>query len=162
MPENQPKPGATLFVELTEKAALMEWLPKLVGIERSVELPIGEAEGAEVIRCRPDLQHEEQLTREDMTASVHYLGFALNPSQVERFATQPVVLAVNHPDYAEGPPCGRRPRLRSWRISGKPEMGSQPQARRVWTIVPPMQKTVQSPVGEVDTKPGENALKSRI
>jgi hypothetical protein len=106
MPENQPKPGATLFVELTEKAALMEWLPKLVGIERSVELLIGEAEGAEVIRCRPDLQHEEQLTREDMTASVHYLGFALNPSQVERFATQPVVLAVNHPDYAECPPAG--------------------------------------------------------
>jgi len=102
-----PEPGhlsATLFVELTEKAALMEWLPKLVGIERSVELLIGEAQGAEVIRCRPDPQHEEQLTREDVTASVHYLGFALNPSQVERFATEPVVLAVNHANYAEGTP----------------------------------------------------------
>src|SRR3954466_3920393 len=32
--------SATLFVELTSKAALEEWLPKLVGIERSVELRI--------------------------------------------------------------------------------------------------------------------------
>src|SRR4051794_5557729 len=36
-----PEPGqlvATLFVELTSKELLMEWLPKLVGIERSVVL----------------------------------------------------------------------------------------------------------------------------
>src|SRR3954463_2923435 len=40
-----PEPGqlsATLFIELTSKAELMEWLPKLVGIERSVELVIGD------------------------------------------------------------------------------------------------------------------------
>jgi uncharacterized protein DUF3501 len=100
-----PEPGhlsATLFVELTDKAALVEWLPKLVGIERSVELLIGEGDGAEVIRWVPDPQHEEQLTREDVTASVHYLGFALGPSQIDRFAAEPVVLAVNHPYYAEG------------------------------------------------------------
>jgi len=39
-----PGPGqlsATLFVELTTKAELEEWLPKLVGVERAVELRVG-------------------------------------------------------------------------------------------------------------------------
>ncbi len=46
-----PDPGslaATLFIELTTKDDLVEWLPKLVGIERSVELRIG-APGAEEV-----------------------------------------------------------------------------------------------------------------
>src|SRR3954465_12628992 len=33
--------SATLFIELTSKDELIEWLPKLVGIERSVRLGIG-------------------------------------------------------------------------------------------------------------------------
>jgi hypothetical protein len=94
--------SATLFVELTDKASLTEWLPKLVGIERSLELLIGEGEGSEVVCGVPEQDHEAQLTRDDVTASVHYLGFALTQSQVERFASEPVVLAVNHPNYAEG------------------------------------------------------------
>ncbi len=39
-----PEPGelaCTLFIELTSEVALREWLPRLVGIERSVELRIG-------------------------------------------------------------------------------------------------------------------------
>lgn len=31
-----------------------------------------------------------------MTPSVHYIRFELNTAQVERFATAPVVLRVNH------------------------------------------------------------------
>ena len=102
-----PQPGqlsATLFIELTDKAALREWLPKLVGIERSVELLIGEGTDSEVIRCLPDPEHEEQLTREDVTASVHYIGFALSPDQIDRFAKEPVLLAVNHREYAQSTP----------------------------------------------------------
>src|SRR3982751_1121738 len=38
--------SATLFVELTSKDELMQWLPKLVGIERSVELVIGATDDA--------------------------------------------------------------------------------------------------------------------
>src|SRR3954454_8647836 len=34
--------SATLFVELTSKAELEEWLPKLVGIERAAELRFGD------------------------------------------------------------------------------------------------------------------------
>jgi hypothetical protein len=96
--------SATLFVELTSKEQLVEWLPKLVGVERSVELVIGSggADGSVVVRCDVEESHAEQLTREDVTASVHYVRFTLTPEQVERFATDPVVLAVNHPSYAEG------------------------------------------------------------
>jgi hypothetical protein len=100
-----PEPGqlsATLFLELTSKMELVEWLPKLVGIERSVELVIGDGPGSEVVTSIPEEGHEEQLTRPDVTASVHYVRFELTPAQVERFATEPVVLAVNHPHYVEG------------------------------------------------------------
>jgi hypothetical protein len=67
-----------------------------------LELLIGEGEGADVVRSVPEESHEAQLTREDITASVHYIRFRLTPSQIERFATEPVVLAVNHPSYVEG------------------------------------------------------------
>jgi hypothetical protein len=100
-----PEPGhlsATLFVELTSKAEMVEWLPKLAGIERSVEVIIGAGEGCEVVRCVVEEEHAAQLTREEMTASVHYVRFELTPAQIERFATEAVVVAVNHPSYAEG------------------------------------------------------------
>jgi hypothetical protein len=87
--------SATLFIELTSKLALMEWLPRLVGIERSLEVRIG----AEVVPNVVDEAHARQLTREELTASVHYVRFELNVEQVERFATGPVELAVNHPNY---------------------------------------------------------------
>jgi hypothetical protein len=94
-----PEPGqlsATLFVELTSKAELVEWLPKLVGIERSVELRIGDDV---VVRCVPEESHAEQLTREEITASVHYVRFELAPEHIDRFAGGSVTLAVAHPMY---------------------------------------------------------------
>ncbi len=100
-----PEPGelsATLFVELTSQEQLIEWLPKLFGVERSVELLIGSGDGAVVVRCEVEEDHAAQLTRSEVTASVHYMRFRLTPEQVERFAAEPVVLAVNHPSYAEG------------------------------------------------------------
>lgn len=94
--------SATLFIELTSKDQLMEWLPKLVGVERSVEFLLGEGPGADVVRCEVEEAHADQLTREDVTASVHYVRFRFSAEQIERFATDSVVLAVNHPAYAEG------------------------------------------------------------
>jgi hypothetical protein len=96
-----PDPGtlsATLFVELTSKDDLMEWLPKLVGIETALELRLG-AGGADVVRNEVDEEHADQLTREDITASVHYVRFRLTPQQVSAFGPGPVELAVVHPDY---------------------------------------------------------------
>jgi hypothetical protein len=89
--------SATLFVELTSTAELEEWLPKLVGIERSVEFRLGD----DVVQAAPEAAHEEQLTRQDVTASVHYIRFQLSPEKVERFASGPVRLAINHPAYKE-------------------------------------------------------------
>ena len=97
-----PEPGhlaATLFVELTSEAELREWLPKLVHIETSVELRIGEGETMRVARCEVDADHLKQLTRDEITASVHYVHFALEPEAVEAFAAGHVVLASTHPDY---------------------------------------------------------------
>jgi hypothetical protein len=103
-----PEPGhlaATLFVELTTDDELRTWLPRLVGIERSVALHLGDGasdgatDGAEVVPCLVDADHEQQLTREEITASVHYLHVALTPDQIERFAAGPVRLVIDHPAY---------------------------------------------------------------
>src|SRR5205809_1861661 len=85
--------SATLFIELTSKAELEEWLPKLVGVERSVVLRIGD----DVVRARPEDAHEEQLTREDVTASVHYIWFDLTPAQVAAMGARPVSIGIVHP-----------------------------------------------------------------
>lgn len=95
-----PEPGhlsTTMFIELTSDDQLREWLPKLVGIERAIELRVGP--DAEAVPCTVDPDHEKQLTREEITASVHYVGFALTPAQVEAFEAGPVALAVTHPAY---------------------------------------------------------------
>jgi hypothetical protein len=102
-----PDPGelsATMFLELTTRAELEEWLPKLVGVERALELRIGGggAEGGQaslVVRATPDPAHEAQLTRPDVTSSVHYVRFRLSDDEIERFGTHPVELAVVHPAY---------------------------------------------------------------
>jgi hypothetical protein len=97
-----PGPGqlaATLFLELTDQPALRQWLPKLVGIERAVELRIG---SFSVVRARPEAAHDEMLTRELVTAAVHYLWFNLTPEQVSAFGAGPVALAVDHPAYCHG------------------------------------------------------------
>ena len=93
-----PEPGslsATLFIELVSDAELREWLPKLVGIERAIVLRFGGFE----VRCRPEADHEAQLTRDEITASVHYVFFDFSPEQVEAWGTGPVELAVDHPAY---------------------------------------------------------------
>ncbi len=91
--------SATLFVELTDKAQLEEWLPKLVGIETEVELRLG-ASGQKRVRCQVDEAHLRQLTREETTASVHYVRFELDDEEIAVFEQDPVVLALTHPSYS--------------------------------------------------------------
>jgi len=93
-----PEPGelsATMFIELTSKELLQEWLPKLVGIERTPRLELAGARVDAVL----DPDHAAQLTREDVTASVHYVRFALTPEQIAAFEAGPVELVVDHPAY---------------------------------------------------------------
>jgi hypothetical protein len=102
-----PAPGelsATLFLELTSEAELRKWLPGLVGVERSAELRIGLGELMQVVPSSPEADHDSLLTREEVTAAVHYVRFRLTPAQVEAFVQGPVSLAINHPHYPDGMP----------------------------------------------------------
>jgi hypothetical protein len=95
-----PEPGelcATLFIELTSDDQVREWLPKLVGIERSLVFRL--PDGSEV-RSVTDEQHEAALTREHVTAAVHWIRFEFTPEQVAAFGDG-VVLAIDHPAYLE-------------------------------------------------------------
>ena len=88
---------ATLFIELTSDEAVREWLPKLVGIERSVVLRLP---NGDVVHGSVDSKHAAQLTRADVTAAVHYLSFELPKEQRAAFGPG-VVLAIEHPQYSE-------------------------------------------------------------
>jgi hypothetical protein len=96
-----PEPGqlcATLFLELTDDDQMREWLPKLVGIEQSIliVLPNGDR-----VRSITEEQHADQLTREHVTAAVHYIRFELTTDQVHQFDVGPVAIEIDHPDYLE-------------------------------------------------------------
>mgnify|MGYP003346453536 CR=1 FL=1 len=95
-----PEPGqlcATLFLELTNPEQMQTWLNRLVGIERSVlfRLP----DGSE-IRCTVEAGHESQLTRDTVTAAVHFIEFRFTPEQVEGFV-EGTQMVIDHPDYLE-------------------------------------------------------------
>jgi len=47
-----------------------------------------------------DPQHASQLTREHVTAAVHYISWSFTPEQVAAFGDG-VVLAIDHPEYLE-------------------------------------------------------------
>jgi hypothetical protein len=97
-----PDPGhlaATLFLELTSDEQLREWLPKLVGIETQVVFRLGDGEDRVEVRCTVDPDHEKQLTRDEITASVHYVHVAFTPEQVTAFSAGPVALAIDHRAY---------------------------------------------------------------
>ena len=112
-----PGPGelsASLYIELTSRAEMEHWLPRLVGIERSVTIQLGPAPGAdasgpaaagggpaEVVRCEVDEAHAANLTREEVTAAVHFVRFSLTPGQIERFRMGTVAVAIDHPEYRE-------------------------------------------------------------
>jgi hypothetical protein len=96
-----PAPGqlcATLFLELTSDAQMREWLPKLVGIESSFVfvLPNGDR-----VRSITDERHAAQLTREEVTAAVHYVRFEFTSEQVDAFVGGGVRIDIDHPDYLE-------------------------------------------------------------
>ena len=94
--------SATLFLELTSEEQLRTWLPRLVGIERSIVLRIGSGADARLVRSVPEQEHESQLTREEVTSAVHYVRFPCTPDEVAAFAEGPVTLLVDHPEYPEG------------------------------------------------------------
>lgn len=102
-----PEPGqlcATLFLELTTDEELRTWLPRLVGIERSVALRAG-PEGR-LLRAEPEAAHAEQLTREEITASVHYVLWQLDAAAVAAIEAGPVSLVIDHDAYGHATELG--------------------------------------------------------
>ncbi|MBM3729730.1 MAG: DUF3501 family protein [Actinobacteria bacterium] len=89
---------ATIFIELTSGSAMREWLPKLVGIERSLRIRL--ANGRDVAPVT-DEQHDATLTRDNVTAAVHYIRFEFGPEDLAAFAEGPVQLLCTHPNYLE-------------------------------------------------------------
>ena len=88
--------SATLMIELTSELALREWLPRLVGIEDHVAVVL--PDGTRVVGAA-SAEDESRLTRDDITPAVHFLKFRFEPSEVEMFASGPVHIVVDHPEY---------------------------------------------------------------
>ena len=88
--------SATLMIELTTERELREWLPRLVGIEHHIAVVL--PDGTRVLGA-PSEEDELRLTRDDITAAVHFLKFRFVESDVEMFSSGPVHIVVDHPDY---------------------------------------------------------------
>jgi hypothetical protein len=89
--------SASLFIELASRDQMEEWLPKLVGIERSVSIAVGEV----VVPGEVDPDHASHLTREEVTPAVHFVRFSLPQSAIARFGTESVAVVIDHPNYRE-------------------------------------------------------------
>ena len=88
--------SATLLLELTSELAVREWLPRLVGIERHVRDRASrrhEHFGAELRRGRG----APHARRHD--SAVHFLKFRFTHEEIEMFASGPVHIVVDHPEY---------------------------------------------------------------
>jgi hypothetical protein len=90
--------SATLFIELTTPEQMLEWLPKLVNIESSIGIRL--SDGSTVMSITEE-GHAETLTRDNVTAAVHYIRFEFTPQQVEAFASGEVEILCVHPAYVE-------------------------------------------------------------
>lgn len=97
--------SATLFLELPDMATLKAELPRLAGIEHCFSLDIDGSVAKAV--------GEEGRSRDDYTATVHYLRFPLTDEQRDAFRdpSVPVEVAVDHPNYSESAPIPEAMRL---------------------------------------------------
>ena len=130
-----PGPGelsATLFLELTSEEELRTWLPRLVGIERSVVLEIGEGRRRHLVAFGARARAREPADPRGLTSAVHYVRFPLTPEEVAAFGAGPVTLLVDHPEYPRG--ATRRGAVR--RHPGRPATSPGPR-RPGWRLLAP-------------------------
>lgn len=95
-----PEPGelsATMYIELTNREEMEHWLPRLVGVEQAVQVIVGST----VVQCQVDESHAANLTRDTVTAAVHFVRFSFTSAQIESFRSEPVFVAIDHPEYQE-------------------------------------------------------------
>jgi hypothetical protein len=75
-------------------AKLREWLPKLVNVQHAVRFDLADGSHVDAVP-----QDEERLSRDDVTATVHYLKFPFTPAQQDTFGAGPARIVIDHPDY---------------------------------------------------------------
>ncbi len=97
-----PRPGelsATLLIEITDQARIVERLQALIGIDEAVWLAIGD---------EPPLRAEFEAGRStaEKLSAVQYVRFALPPAAVAAFrdAAIPARLGVEHANYRHAAP----------------------------------------------------------
>lgn len=97
--------SATLFLELPDMATLKAELPRLAGIEHTFALTVGDATVKAV--------GEEGRSRDDYTATVHYLRFPMTDEERDAFRdpSVPAELVVDHPNYSDSTPIPEAMRL---------------------------------------------------
>jgi hypothetical protein len=86
--------SATLLIELTSEQQLREWLPRLVGIQRAISIVLPDGS-----RVTGEPLDEDRLTRDEITASVHFLRFRLPQVEAGAFRDGPVRVVVDHPAH---------------------------------------------------------------
>jgi hypothetical protein len=88
--------SATLFIEIPELSEIKPELDRLVGIDESVSIVVGEGDAEECVRGRFD---ERQL-EEDRISAVHYVRFPFTADQRERFASaERLRVRIDHANY---------------------------------------------------------------
>jgi len=85
---------ATLMLEIEDGNRRHSTLLTLGGIEETVFLEIG----GETVRATPT-EYDDRTTPDGKTSSVHWLRFTLTPDQIARFASDRVVLGLDHRNY---------------------------------------------------------------
>jgi len=100
--------SATLFLEIVEASEIRPTLERFVGLDRHVQLVLGEGKGETLIHARFDRRQLE----EERISAVQYLRFPLGAEGSRRLADSSVRarLRVDHPQYRreeEIPPAVR-------------------------------------------------------
>lgn len=89
---------ATLFIELTSESQMREWLTKLFNIENSIIFKLSDGT---LVRSSAEEGHAQTLTRDNITAAVHYLRFDFSPDQVALFESGGAQIFCDLPTYLE-------------------------------------------------------------
>jgi len=84
--------SATMFIEITDPRRVKEELNRLIGIEDSVYLQIGDRY---TVKGRPEAG---RATQEKISA-IQYVKFRLTPEEMGAFSREDSYIIIDHPNY---------------------------------------------------------------
>lgn len=91
--------SATMLIEITEQARIRDELVRLIGIDKTVWLEIGDT-------MRVQAEFEGGRSKDDNLSAVQYVRFGLDPAARRALAdgVAPVTLVIDHPHYRHRAP----------------------------------------------------------